>query len=151
MWERKLKGKGQNIVSHVEVAETGSGKTLVFGLPILQYLVNEETYQDDTRTNELVALIVTPTRKLAIFILSIGKFDDVKIITLVSDMAVRLMDRHSNIIVATPGRCIKFFVLEYARVPVEHFYYVHRSGRTARVQRERISFMLCSPEEIVLS
>ncbi|CAG8509742.1 12974_t:CDS:2 [Ambispora gerdemannii] len=125
--------KGQNSLSHVEArirprgkidtvvkqnkknalvkdaAETGS---LVFGLPILQYLVNEETYRikDDTRTNELVALIVTPTRKLAI-----SYIEHWKIITLVSDMAVRLMDRHSNIIVATPGRCIKFFVLEYAR------------------------------------
>ncbi|CAG8562959.1 734_t:CDS:2 [Ambispora gerdemannii] len=58
----------------IGAAETGSGKILAFGLPILQYLMNEEI--------------------------------NLSIITLVSNMAVqrRLMDRHSNIIAATPGR-----------------------------------------------
>ncbi|CAG8442223.1 2031_t:CDS:10 [Ambispora gerdemannii] len=134
---------GRDIIG---AAETGSGKTLAFGLPILQYLMNEgnkpigEKLRDvnDPRTNELVALIVTPTRELAIqvkdHILSIGKFGDVKVITLVGGMAVqkqrRLMDKHPNIIVATPGRLwevvsenveylekirrIKFFVLDEA-------------------------------------
>ncbi|CAG8666418.1 9671_t:CDS:10, partial [Ambispora leptoticha] len=131
---------GRDIIG---AAETGSGKTLAFGLPILQYLMDEENNYlgengDDKRTNELVALIVTPTRELAIqvkdHILSIGKFGGVKVVTLVGGMAVqkqrRLMDRHPNIIIATPGRLwemvsendeylekirrIKFFVLDEA-------------------------------------
>lgn len=41
-------------------AETGSGKTLAFGIPIVNRLL------DDKKRNKMGALILTPTRELAV-------------------------------------------------------------------------------------
>ncbi|CAG8552241.1 5817_t:CDS:10, partial [Racocetra fulgida] len=43
-------------------AETGSGKTLAFGIPILEYIIKRKKKDSE---NQLVALILTPTRELA--------------------------------------------------------------------------------------
>ena len=48
--------KGKDIIG---LAETGSGKTAAFGLPILQELLNVQT--------PFFALILSPTRELCIF------------------------------------------------------------------------------------
>ncbi|KAG9296070.1 hypothetical protein G9A89_011922 [Geosiphon pyriformis] len=134
--------KGRDVIG---AAETGSGKTLAFGIPILQYIINikessvgSKKNLENQHTNELAALIITPTRELAIqvkdHLLQIGKYAGIKVLTLVGGMAVqkqkRLMDKLPNIIVATPGRLwemvsenddyldrlrrVKFFVLDEA-------------------------------------
>src|SRR3954449_1762752 len=47
--------EGRDIIGQ---AQTGTGKTAAFGLPLLQYI--------DTRDDEVQALVLTPTRELCI-------------------------------------------------------------------------------------
>ncbi|CAG8458870.1 16842_t:CDS:10 [Cetraspora pellucida] len=90
-------------------AETGSGKTLAFGIPILEYIIKQKKENSE---NQLVALILTPTRELAMQIKNhlqnVGKFSTNNIMTIVGGMAIqkqkRLLERNPNIIVGTPGR-----------------------------------------------
>ncbi|KAF0464168.1 P-loop containing nucleoside triphosphate hydrolase protein [Gigaspora margarita] len=95
-------------------AETGSGKTLAFGIPILEYIVKQKKKSSE---KQLVALILTPTRELAIQIKNhlqnVGKFATINIMTVVGGMAIqkqkRLLEKNPNIIVGTPGRLWELF------------------------------------------
>ncbi|CAG8699020.1 6376_t:CDS:10, partial [Racocetra persica] len=90
-------------------AETGSGKTLAFGIPILEYIIKRKKKDSE---NQLVALILTPTRELAmqikVHLQNVGKFATNNIMTIVGGMAIqkqkRLLEKNPNIIVGTPGR-----------------------------------------------
>ncbi|KAG0232284.1 ATP-dependent RNA helicase [Actinomortierella wolfii] len=90
----------------VGVAETGSGKTLAFGLPIVQYL------SQSTEPEHLTALILTPTRELAIqvkdHLVQFTQFTGHHVVPIVGGMSIqkqtRQMDRNPAILVATPGR-----------------------------------------------
>jgi ATP-dependent RNA helicase DeaD len=94
-------------VDLVGLAQTGTGKTAAFGLPLLQ-LVNES----DRSTQ---ALIVAPTRELSVQITSdLERFSSsimsLNIVTVyggasISDQ-IRKIRRGAQIIVATPGRLI---------------------------------------------
>ncbi|CAG8605378.1 13268_t:CDS:10 [Rhizophagus irregularis] len=96
----------------IGAAETGSGKTLAFGIPILEYI-----FKKVKDSNQLVGLILTPTRELAMQIRDhlqhISKNSLIKIITIVGGMSTqkqqRLLSKHPNIIVATPGRLWELF------------------------------------------
>lgn len=91
-------------------AQTGTGKTAAFALPILQRL-SENKKQNQNRAR---ALILTPTRELAIQIgenIAIyGKHLDLTFLTIfggVSDRSqIRTLKTGADIIVATPGRLI---------------------------------------------
>ena len=86
-------------------APTGTGKTLAYGLPILNNLeLNKKGVQ---------TLILSPTRELAMQITSDLKdysmyMDNVNIVCLYGgesiDKQITLLKKHPNIIVATPGR-----------------------------------------------
>lgn len=52
---------GQDLVA---IAQTGTGKTAAFALPIIQRITQSNSHKEKTRT--VKALIVTPTRELAI-------------------------------------------------------------------------------------
>ncbi|GAA5813191.1 hypothetical protein MFLAVUS_006665 [Mucor flavus] len=91
-------------------AETGSGKTLAFGIPIINYL--------NTHTKEgLAALILTPTRELAIqvkeHIEKMAVFSNARCVAIVGGMSIqkqeRLVKNNPDIIVATPGRLWEIF------------------------------------------
>jgi ATP-dependent RNA helicase RhlE len=45
-------------------AQTGTGKTAAFAIPILQHLYQESNHNKNSRT--IKALVITPTRELAI-------------------------------------------------------------------------------------
>ncbi|RIA98835.1 P-loop containing nucleoside triphosphate hydrolase protein [Glomus cerebriforme] len=98
----------------VGAAETGSGKTLAFGIPILEFIFKKEAKDFE---NQLIGLILTPTRELAVQIRdhlqNISKNSSIKIMTIVGGMAAqkqqRLLSKHPNVIVATPGRLWELF------------------------------------------
>lgn len=95
-------------------AQTGTGKTAAFALPILQRLAKR---QEKPRPKEVRALILTPTRELALQIeesfRTYGrylKFNQTVVFGGVSPKAqIRALSRGVDILVATPGRLLDLF------------------------------------------
>lgn len=88
-------------------AQTGTGKTLAFVLPILENL--------DYNADHIQALIVTPTRELALQITAeVQKFsqnmDHVHVLAVYGgqdvEQQLKKLKRHISIVVATPGRLL---------------------------------------------
>ncbi|KAG0247931.1 ATP-dependent RNA helicase [Mortierella polycephala] len=99
----------------VGVAETGSGKTLAFGLPIIQCLAQQAAFAAESNSpmqESLTALILTPTRELAIqvkdHLVAFTQFTGHHVVPIVGGMSIqkqtRQLDRNPAIVVATPGR-----------------------------------------------
>ncbi|MBD5166002.1 DEAD/DEAH box helicase [Helicobacter sp.] len=86
-------------------AQTGTGKTAAFGLPLINNLKHNGTIE---------ALIVTPTRELAMQIgdeiFKLGKYSKVKTVSLFGGQPIRrqleLLEKSPQIIIATPGRLL---------------------------------------------
>jgi ATP-dependent RNA helicase RhlE len=93
----------------VGTAQTGTGKTAAFVLPILQTLLTKPGQRGRTR-----ALIVTPTRELAeqihAAIKELAKFTKIKSATVYGGVAMgpqeRALRQGTEIIVACPGRLL---------------------------------------------
>ncbi len=93
--------KGQDIIG---IAQTGTGKTFAFGIPILQRLGLEKGQ----------ALVVVPTRELAIQVTEslkkLGMSLGLRLATLIGgealDRQLFMLRKKPHIIVATPGRLI---------------------------------------------
>lgn len=93
--------KGQDIIG---IAQTGTGKTFAFGIPILQRLGLEKGQ----------ALVVVPTRELAIQVgdslKKLGTSLGLRIATLIGGEAIDrqlfMLRKKPHIIVATPGRLL---------------------------------------------
>ncbi|MGE0039734.1 MAG: DEAD/DEAH box helicase [Vicinamibacterales bacterium] len=97
----------------VACAETGTGKTLGFALPILQRLLTEEPgYHNETREAYTRALILAPTRELAVQIEDtlVGLTYHTPVSTVAvyggvpMDPQERALKAGADIVVATPGR-----------------------------------------------
>jgi ATP-dependent RNA helicase RhlE len=92
-------------------AQTGTGKTAAFALPILQYMAKN---RKPWRRGSVRALIVTPTRELAAQIgeslQAYGKYLDVRSAVIFGGVGqnpqVKALDRGLDILVATPGRLL---------------------------------------------
>ena len=93
-------------------AQTGTGKTAAFAIPILQHL-----YLDQQRKNgprKIKALVVTPTRELAIQIAdsftAYGKYTEIKNTVIYGGVKqggqTQALKRGTDILVATPGRLL---------------------------------------------
>jgi len=93
-------------------AQTGTGKTAAFAIPMLQLLYNER--HEEKGPKKIKALILTPTRELAIQIdesfAAYGKFTGLKHTVIfggVSQMhQVNALRAGIDILVATPGRLL---------------------------------------------
>lgn len=91
-------------------AQTGTGKTAAFALPILQLL--HETSDNSVKTKHIRALILTPTRELAIQINesfnTYGKYLNIKSTVVFGGVSqkpqVDELRRGIDVLVATPGR-----------------------------------------------
>ncbi len=117
--------KGKDITG---LAQTGTGKTISFLVPIIQKILSEDSIGPS-------ALILAPTRELVLQICEeakrLLKFTDKKIATIIGGTGYKEQEKelseNSDIVVATPGRLIdhiksgklklkniKFFVLDEA-------------------------------------
>ena len=114
-------------------AQTGTGKTAAFAIPIIQQLMNEEISFQKNR--KISSLIVTPTRELAIQIeenfKAYSKYTKLKTTVIFGGVSqhgqTKSLSNGIDILVATPGRlldlmnqghisinAIKYFVLDEA-------------------------------------
>ncbi len=92
-------------------AQTGTGKTAAFVLPILNRL---ETFPQKTRNNRTRVLIITPTRELAVQIeqsvRGYGRFMGLKTIAVYGgtriESQVKYLRHGVDVTVATPGRLL---------------------------------------------
>lgn len=88
----------------IALAQTGTGKTAAFSLPILEKIKNKKGLQ---------TLIICPTRELSLQIsediISFCKFQkDIEVVSVYGgeriDLQIRKLKRGANIVVGTPGR-----------------------------------------------
>jgi len=101
--------KGRDLLG---IAQTGTGKTAAFVLPMLQSLTLSS--MDQKKSKNPRALILTPTRELAIqigdSIAIYGKFLDIDSTTIFGGVAqnkqVKVLKNGVDILVATPGRLL---------------------------------------------
>jgi ATP-dependent RNA helicase RhlE len=93
------------------VAQTGTGKTAAFSLPIIQILAHNKTFD---KSRIVKSLIVTPTRELAIqigeSIRAYGKHTGVKCTVIFGGVnqhsQVLALQKWVDIVIATPGRLL---------------------------------------------
>ncbi len=86
------------------IAQTGTGKTLAFGIPMIQLLAQ----------NKIKGLIILPTRELAIQVdealTKVGRSIGLKTAVLIGGESMtkqlRMLHKNPHIIIATPGRLI---------------------------------------------
>ncbi|HEV8283746.1 MAG TPA: DEAD/DEAH box helicase [Chitinophagaceae bacterium] len=107
----------------IGLAQTGTGKTAAFGLPLLQLINKQQKFPQ--------ALIICPTRELCLQITndlnSFKRKTDHIVVTSVYGgtsigMQIRDLKRGSHIIVATPGRLID--LIERKAINLESIHYV---------------------------
>lgn len=92
-------------------AQTGTGKTAAFGIPILQLLGENKSYD---KKKKIRSLIVTPTRELAIQIgesfRTYGKYTGLNATVIFGGVnqhsQVQAVQRGVDILIATPGRLL---------------------------------------------
>jgi ATP-dependent RNA helicase DeaD len=107
----------------VGLAQTGTGKTAAFGLPLLQLVRREDRYPQ--------ALIICPTRELCLQITGDldkfkGKKDPLGVTSVYGGasivMQIKELKRGTQIVVATPGRLID--LIERKAIRLEEIQYV---------------------------
>lgn len=93
-------------------AQTGTGKTAAFALPIIQLLLDKR--ETEKREKKIKSLILTPTRELAIQILenfiSYTKYTDLSTTAVFGGVSLepqkKILANGADILIATPGRLI---------------------------------------------
>jgi ATP-dependent RNA helicase RhlE len=150
-------------------AQTGTGKTAAFAIPILQLMHEQQTVHHGRRP--IKTLILTPTRELAIQIeesfKAYGRFLDLKSLVIFGGVSqvnqVHALHRGVDILVATPGRLIdlinqnhislrdiRFFVLDEAdrMLDMGFVHDVKRIIAKLPAKRQTLFFSATMPPEI---
>lgn len=152
-------------------AQTGTGKTAAFAIPLLQLLHEQQAAGQKDRRG-IRALILTPTRELAIQIeesfKAYGKYLDLRHLVIFGGVSqynqVSALRRGVDILVATPGRLldlmnqrhvslqdIQFFVLDEADRMLDMGFVqdVRRIIAKLPAKRQTLFFSATMPPEIV--
>jgi len=150
-------------------AQTGTGKTAAFAIPILQLLSADKTYQKRRRIR---SLIVTPTRELAIQIdesfKAYGRHTHLKSTVIFGGVnqnpQTATLQKGIDILVATPGRLldlinqgfislqgVEFFVLDEAdrMLDMGFIHDVRKILKLLPQKRQSLFFSATMPPEIV--
>jgi ATP-dependent RNA helicase DeaD len=113
----------QGTKDFVGLAQTGTGKTAAFGLPLLQLINKEERHPQ--------ALIICPTRELCLQITNDlnsfkGKKGGINVTAVYGGTSIgeqiRELKRGTHVVVATPGRLID--LIERKAINLEKIFYV---------------------------
>lgn len=151
-------------------AQTGTGKTAAFAVPILQHLYLDRKPENGQR--KIRALIVTPTRELAIQIAdsfsTYGKFTGLKNSVIFGgvgqDAQTKALRHGVDILVATPGRLldligqgfitlkdIKYFVLDEAdhMLDMGFIHDIRKIIAKLPTERQSLFFSATMPADIV--
>ena len=150
-------------------AQTGTGKTAAFALPILQFLTQNKSFD---KKKKIKSLIVTPTRELAIQIEesfnAYGRYTSLNCTVIFGGVGqqpqVDTLRRGVDILVATPGRLldligqgfislkdVEFFVLDEADRMLD-MGFIHDVKKLLLLlpkQRQSLFFSATMPPEIV--
>jgi ATP-dependent RNA helicase RhlE len=152
-------------------AQTGTGKTAAFAIPMLQLMHEEQQQSQPGGRRNVKALILTPTRELAIQIeesfRAYGKYVDLKHLVIFGGVSqynqVNALRRGIDILVATPGRLldlmqqrhislqdIKYFVLDEAdrMLDMGFVHDVKRIIAKLPAKRQTLFFSATMPPEI---
>lgn len=84
---------------------TGTGKTLAYLIPIINFIYNK---RKSLSINKIHGLVIAPTRELALQVLKISELFDVSVISFIGggDVAeqINILSRSYDIVIGTPGR-----------------------------------------------
>ncbi len=108
-------------------AQTGTGKTAAFAIPILQHLYNDKNLKSGFR--DIKTLVVTPTRELAIQIqesfTKYGKYTGIKNTVIFGGVGQRpqtdALHRGVDVLIATPGRLLD--LMNQGFISLKHIQY----------------------------
>jgi ATP-dependent RNA helicase RhlE len=151
-------------------AQTGTGKTAAFAIPILQHLYLEN--QPKSKYRKIKALVVTPTRELAIQIAesftSYGKYTGLKNTVVFGGVnqnpQTNTLKAGIDILIATPGRLldlmnqgfislndIRYFVLDEAdhMLDMGFIHDIRKIVEKLPAKRQSLFFSATMPQEII--
>jgi ATP-dependent RNA helicase RhlE len=151
------------------IAQTGTGKTAAFGLPLLQRLSSPHT---PPKPREARALILAPTRELAVQIeqslRTYGRFLNLRMAVVLGGVSqnaqVHALKNGVDILVATPGRLLDLAQQKHVRLDTVSTFIVDEADRmldmgfirdvrkiVAQLPRERQSMLFSAtmPDDIV--
>jgi ATP-dependent RNA helicase RhlE len=108
--------KGEDVMA---IAQTGTGKTAAFAIPIIHHLANTRRPNEGVR-----ALILAPTRELAVQIhgvfAEIAKYTNLNILAVVGgveqDNQIKELQSGVDILVATPGRMFDLIYQKHIKI-----------------------------------
>ncbi len=106
----------------IGVAQTGTGKTASFALPIIQKILKNQ--HASKRKKQIRALIITPTRELAEQIqqafITYGKYTNIRSIAIYGGTAMEpqidQLKKGVDVLIATPGRLLDLYKREELRL-----------------------------------
>lgn len=151
-------------------AQTGTGKTAAFAIPILQHLITDQN--KSSRHRKIKALVVTPTRELAIQIAesfkAYGKFTSIRTAVIFGGVKqgnqVKQLNKGVDVLIATPGRLldlidqriihlndIRYFVLDEADQMLD-MGFIHDIRKLIKLlpnKRQSLFFSATMPKSII--
>jgi ATP-dependent RNA helicase DDX23/PRP28 len=105
----------------IGVSFTGSGKSMAYLIPVVQYCLSLPKLNFDTNRDGPYALILSPTRELALQLTEeceqLIKFTDLRVYCIIGGKNVETQRTElasgAEIIIATPGRLLELLSLQY--------------------------------------
>jgi ATP-dependent RNA helicase RhlE len=118
-------------------AQTGTGKTAAFAIPLLQLMHEQQQQQPAQRFRPIKTLILTPTRELAIQIdesfRAYGRYLNLNHLVIFGGVSqvnqVNTLRRGVDILVATPGRLLDLMQQNYVSLRDINFFVLDEADR----------------------